>query len=59
MCVFFIWIPAELVCRYIYISHIEKMGYVQCSGIPIGYTPGRAGAVRYALAQELCDKKNR
>lgn len=50
------WIPLEIVTFWTYSHEIEYRGYIKCSGIPIGYTPGRAGATRYALYEELCKK---
>jgi putative copper export protein len=51
------WIPVEICVYLIYSHEMERRGYVRCSGIPSGYTPGRGGATRYALDLTLCRKK--
>lgn len=34
------------------VNYLEKKGYIQCKGIPAGWTPGTA--IEYALNEGLC-----
>lgn len=37
-----------------YTSHVEKEGYVKCSGAPVGYMPFMA--VKYVIFESMCTK---
>ncbi len=37
-----------------YSNHLEKKGYIQCSGVPVGYMPFTA--VKYVIFESMCKK---